>query len=421
MANCSVRHCGNASRNVYSLNSNVSQLANDSAAAMFVKANLSPVEAFKLGLEVLVALFGVVGNALVAIVISRMGKKKKPADVYLLNLAIADLGILLLSFPLGAIREKAPLKWPLGEFTCIYLYPITEIFHGASVWCIAVIAVERYRKIVTLQPKRDNRKMTSLRIPKIIVGLVWVVSFCICCFPLYFVVEYVELTTGVGKFCGPIWPSGDHVWVFPRVYVGVLTFFSYILPVFVIALTYLRIARKIDQSSKFIKKMKLEQNGDISGKVVRFSSMEARRLNQHRRAKKLLTPLVVVFAVTMLPLNMLRLAFISWPAIALKTYYQNLLYVVVLFIVVNSSANPAVYSLVSKDFRKGLKNILCQGRDISCNFLSRSWRSSDYSLSQKFPFEISAIFKVSGEENFLHLRYDDPHPNPPRKWLKRVL
>ena len=282
-ANCSIRHCGNASltRNASSLNLKVSQV---NVSAKFEKANLPTEEAFKLGLEVLIALFGVVGNALVAIVISCMGKKKKPADLYLLNLAIADLGILLLTFPLGAIREKAPLNWPLGEFTCIYLYPITEIFHGVSVWSIGVIAVERYRKIVTLQPKRDNRKKTALRNPKIIVGLVWVISFCIFCFPLYFVVEYVEFTTGEGKLCGPIWPSWDHAWVFPRVYIGVLTFFSYILPLFVIALTYLRIARKIDHSSKFIKNMKLEQIGDISGKVFRLSSMEARRLNQNRRA-----------------------------------------------------------------------------------------------------------------------------------------
>lgn len=107
MENCTEKHCG--------ADTNVS-LANDSVAM-----TMPLVESLKLGLEVLIALFGVVGNVLVTAVICRMGKKKKPVDLYLLNLAIADLGFLLLTFPLGVIKEKLPFSWPLGEFACLYL------------------------------------------------------------------------------------------------------------------------------------------------------------------------------------------------------------------------------------------------------------------------------------------------------------
>ena len=65
-------------------------------------------EIWQLTFQLVIALCGVIGNILVAIVIRRLGKKKKPADLYVQNLAIADLGTLLLTFPLVVIREKAP-------------------------------------------------------------------------------------------------------------------------------------------------------------------------------------------------------------------------------------------------------------------------------------------------------------------------
>lgn len=349
MENCTVKNCG-ADLKV--------SVANDS-----VSMDIPLVESLKLGLEVLIAFFGVLGNVLVTVVICRMGKKKKQADFYLLNLAIADLGFLLFTFPLGVIKEKLPFNWPLGEFSCLYLYPIPEIFHGSSVWSITIIAIHRYLKIVTLKPIRDSR-MTSLRNSKIIVGSIWVISYFVFCLPLHFVVQYRELSNGLAS-CGTVWPSWDRSWILPRLYTGLMTFFSYLLPLFLIALTYIRIGRKINCSIKFIKDMKIQHRVILSddGKVVSLSKMELQRLHQNRRIKKVLTPVVLVFAITMLPLSVLRIASIWWPVVATQTYYKHLLFIVVVFVEINSSSNPLIYSLVSKDFRKRLKELFCQGCD----------------------------------------------------------
>ena len=268
MENCIMKNC------YADLNTS---LTNDS-----VTTDMPVVESLKLGLEVLIALFGVVGNVLVAVIICRMGKKKKQADFYLLNLAIADLGLLLFTLPLVVIKEKLPLNWPLGEFSCLYLYPIPEIFHGSSVWCITIIAIHRYLKIVTLKPTRDSSK-TSLRSSKIIVGFIWVISYFVFCLPLHFVVQYHELSNGSAS-CGTVWPSWDRSWILPRLYTGLVTFFSYLLPLFLIALTYIRIGRKINFSIKFIKDMKIQQSviSCDDGKVVSLSKMELRHLHQNR-------------------------------------------------------------------------------------------------------------------------------------------
>lgn len=60
-------------------------------------------------------------------------KEKRPGDYYLQNLAIADLGTLVMTTPFDIIRLEMPLNWPFGEFACLYFYPVVEIFYGSSV------------------------------------------------------------------------------------------------------------------------------------------------------------------------------------------------------------------------------------------------------------------------------------------------
>ena len=311
-------------------------------------------EILKLIFQIVIALCGVTGNILVIIVIRRLGKKKKPADFYVQNLAIADLGTLLLTFPLATIKEKADFKWLLGEFTCLYLYPVPEIFYGSSVWFIAVIAIERYRKIVTMNITGQSKHKTFLTTAKIVAACVWIMSFLTFCLPLYFVVKYSEFPNE-GKTCGPVWLP----WVLARVYIGLMILFSYIFPLAIISFTYLAISREINQSSMFIKAMKQIHDPVAKNRqCCSLTNIKSLRLKQNRRAKKILTPLVLVFAVTMLPLNLFRLAYVISPTFA-EEYLENVMYAVLVFVILNSSANPVIYVLVSADFRKGIKNLFC--------------------------------------------------------------
>ena len=338
------RHCQNTSN---------FSIMNDSLA-FAEEAEMPVVEIFKLIFQVLIALFGVTGNFLVVIVVSRRGKKKQLTDFYVQNLAIADLGTLTFTFSLGVIKEKAPYNWPFGEFVCRFLYAVPEIFYGASVWFIAIIAIERYLKVMTV--KNVQYKInTSLQRARAVAVFVWAMSFLILCLPIYFVVEYKEFSNG-GKMCGPFWPQ----WTTGLYLGGVLTFFTYILPLAVISFTYLRISRKINRSSLFIKAMRHEQQqGNTGDETILMANVKSPRLKHNKRANRILTPLVVVFAVTMLPLSILRVTIVFWPEITRKEYYFNLIYTVLVSAIVNSSANPVIYSVVSRDFRKGINNLCC--------------------------------------------------------------
>ena len=74
-----------------------------------------------------------------------MGKKKKQVDFFLLNLAIADLGFLLFTFPLGVIKESCPSTGrleSLAAFICIQyrkyftvpLYGVLQLSLYIDIW-----------------------------------------------------------------------------------------------------------------------------------------------------------------------------------------------------------------------------------------------------------------------------------------------
>lgn len=319
---------------------------------------LSDGEVGILTFEALLAFLGVIGNISVVIVISRLGKKKQPVDCYVQNLAIADLGTLLISFPLVIIRIEMPSTWPFGRFACLYLYPVVEIFYGVSVWCIAIIAIERYQRMVSMKIIAQNsRNKTSLQRAKTIAAGVWVISFLILCLPVYFFIDYYQLPGG-GTFCGPKSET-----FLATGYILCLTLLTYLLPLIVISFTHISISRVLRRSNDFVKSMKEVNLVAMSqvDKRVYLTHAKSVRLRQNIRAKKILSPLVVTFAVTMLPLNVFRLTMLLWPAFSEKEYYIHLLYSVVVSTMTNSAANPVIYSVVSRDFRKGITSLLHHG------------------------------------------------------------
>lgn len=378
--------CKNESKNLStchpsndSLEISSTLLVSETTSSANLAEDSVPVEAAKLSIYTTCALFGVIGNLLVIVILTKLrGKKTRITDFFLINLAIADLGYLLLTFPMGAARERARFGWPFGKFVCLYLQPFTEIFHGASVWFIAITAIERYRKIAARNPKlHDAKKRASLKRAGIVATCTWMVSFVMFAFPLYFIVDYQKVPGG-GTFCGPVWPAWDKDLVLARVYVACLTLLSYILPLVVISWTFLAISLKLNESSKFIKTMKSDEKENEAANLNDCSAITSRkhaiRLVQNIRAKRILTPVVLVFTLFMLPLAVLRLCVVSWPAIASQKFYNNLFFAVVVCTIINSSANPVIYSMIRLDFRRQLMRIMC--RNTTGNQSRRHYSSS---------------------------------------------
>ena len=99
----------------------------------------STLRYFQLSVQVFIAFFGIFGNVLVCITVSQRKSLRSTTNFYLLSLAVADIGVLMINFPLAIF--KSYFIWPFGEAFCLYIYPMTDVFFGASIWSIAVIAI----------------------------------------------------------------------------------------------------------------------------------------------------------------------------------------------------------------------------------------------------------------------------------------
>ena len=324
------------------------------------------VEIVKSTLYATCGVFGVVGNILTTIILTKIkAKETRVMDFYMINLAIADLGTLLLAFPITAIRERLPNDWPFGEFVCLYFLPLTDIFHGSSVWFITAAAIERYQKIA--RPSKVNVKLPiALKRAQIVAVSTWVASFVVFSLPLYFVIRYREVSNGRFR-CGSEWPSLGAGLALSKLYFTFMIFVSYVIPLFVISGTFLAVSHKLNKSSKFIHVINSQHEKDsellnLRSRKLSPTRRHANRLAQNRRAKMILTPVVGVFAVFMLPLTILRLCVVFWPPFFKQTFYSDLLFVVSVGVIINSSVNPAIYSVVRKDFRRQMVRLLCWKR-----------------------------------------------------------
>ena len=139
--------------------------------------------------------------------------------------------------------------------------------------------------------------------------------------------------------------------------------FTYIVPLSIISWSYVQIGGRIAQSTGFNKEIERKRSSTIYGNVTRRKLKNgSNRLKENTKAKRILTPLVVTFAVSMLPINVFRLVALYWPRVFLLKYFWILHNVLVIFTTANSAVNPLIYSIVSREFRRGFMVLLFQGK-----------------------------------------------------------
>ncbi|MBN3286541.1 CXCR1 protein, partial [Polyodon spathula] len=93
----------------------------------------------------LVFILSTLGNFLVVLVISSMQRQKSSTDIYLLNMAIADL-LFSLTLPFWAVYSN--LEWIFGDYMCKIVSVMQEVNFYSGILLLACISVDRYLAIV---------------------------------------------------------------------------------------------------------------------------------------------------------------------------------------------------------------------------------------------------------------------------------
>lgn len=185
-----------------------------------------------------ISLIAVLGNGLVIFVISKNRKMQTVTNIFIANLALADVIIGLFSTPFQ-FQPALHQRWDLPRFLCKVAPSFKVLSVNVSVFTLAVISVDRYMAVLYPFKAGFSKKMAFLGI-----ALIWIIGIA-SSFPeaLYFSFEYVYDVTngGLKPYCNILWPTKN----FGKYYHLYLFIVQYLLPLLVINFSYIRIACRI--------------------------------------------------------------------------------------------------------------------------------------------------------------------------------
>lgn len=111
-------------------------------------------------LEVLVAFFAIVGNAMVIIVFHRERRLRRRTNYYIVSLALADLLVGLLGIPFAIL---ASIGLPTNLYSCLFTVSLLIVLCTISIFCLVAVSIDRYWAILyPLAYSRNIRTKTVI-------------------------------------------------------------------------------------------------------------------------------------------------------------------------------------------------------------------------------------------------------------------
>ncbi|XP_007451523.1 PREDICTED: neuropeptide Y receptor type 2 [Lipotes vexillifer] len=286
-----------------------------------------------------IILLGVIGNSLVIHVVIKFKSMRTVTNFFIANLAVADLLVNTLCLPF-TLTYTLMGEWKMGPVLC-HLVPYAQgLAVQVSTITLTVIALDRHRCIVYHLESKISKRISFL-----IIGLAWGISALLAS-PLAIFREY-SLIEIIPDFeivaCTEKWP-GEEKSIYGTVYSLSSLLILYVLPLGIISVSYTRIWSKLKNH-------------------VTPGAANDHYHQRRQKTTKMLVCVVVVFAVSWLPLHAFQLAVdIDNKVLDLKEY--KLIFTVFHIIAMCSTfANPLLYGWMNSNYRKAfLSAFRCEQR-----------------------------------------------------------
>ena len=152
----------------------------------------------------LICISGIVGNCCVIVVIVRYAKTKTVTNLYIANLAVADL-CFLVGLPFLVVTSILE-RWVFGDVVCRLFFVSTSINWFASVFILTVMSVDRY--LAVCWPVASLRYRT-LAIARVVCVCVWAASMLAMIPVMIYATAADRSGPGGGQTCTIRWPHGS--------------------------------------------------------------------------------------------------------------------------------------------------------------------------------------------------------------------
>ena len=288
----------------------------------------------------LVFIVAILGNCAIILIVRTKRRIRKVAfNFFIISMATADILDALVAIPLTVKGLFVSYRWIgglLGHITCKVFQFLNVLSLHASIFTLTAISVERYVAVVHVL-----REPLSAKKVKIVIALLWLFSAATVTTYLYKYKVY-KLNNGMW-YCTGIWdsdPQENQAIIKVELLIKFLLFYS--LPLLTMAILYSLVIWVLKKRQAFGENM-----------------TRIRIQRQNKTVVKMLVTVVVIFAFSWLPLNVITLM--------LPFYYDKLLCAPFALITwmfwpahANSAINPCIYLVFNENFRKGLRELLAR-------------------------------------------------------------
>ncbi|XP_074641451.1 alpha-1A adrenergic receptor-like, partial [Tubulanus polymorphus] len=337
------------------------------------------------------------GNVLVLLAVFVNSHLRSTTNIFIVNLAVADLLLGTAVLPFSASKEVINY-WAFGQTFCDIWAAVDVLCCTASIMSLCVISIDRY--IGVTRPLQHSTIMTEKR-AIIIVLCVWIASIAICVAPL---VGWKEPPDPNPLVCTVTEQLG---------YVIFSVSWSFYIPLIIILIVYFRIYREALKQSRFlatgIKTSKggakddaaatitlrvhtggtrggtggnagardqpytsssSSEHSDSSGRKYHSRLTLAGKMAKFKREKKAAQTLGIVVGVFILcwfPFFFI----LPLGALCPSCYIPEMAFKIFFWLgYCNSTMNPIIYACSSREFKRAFKRILrCQFRRRPRKFL----------------------------------------------------
>ncbi|XP_046437704.1 cholecystokinin receptor type A-like isoform X2 [Daphnia pulex] len=194
------------------------------------------------GSEVMIPLYSVIfilsvlGNILVIVTLTQNRRMRTVTNVFLLNLAIADLLLGVFCMPFTLIGQLLR-DFIFGSFMCKTIPYFQAVSVAVGVWTLVAISLERYFAIC--RPLKSRIWQTRSHAYKMIIAI-WILSLSLC-LPVAVLSRLKPIRETGRHKCREEWPDA----VSEKVYNLLLDVILLVLPLLIMGLAYWLIAARL--------------------------------------------------------------------------------------------------------------------------------------------------------------------------------
>ncbi|XP_013037040.2 B2 bradykinin receptor [Anser cygnoides] len=295
------------------------------------------LQTFQPGFLWFIFILGAIENAFVLIVLCFHKGRCTVAEIYLANMALADL-LLVCSLPFWAINISNNFQWPFGLFLCKAVNTVSNMNFYSSIYFLTLVSIDRYLALVKTMSLGRMRRTVCAKWNSFVV---WMCALFMCSPTMVFrKLQYYKeynITACSLAYPSPYWHPANNC---------LLNIVGFVIPLCVITYCTTQIIKALRSSE--LQKMKLIQT--------------------ERRATMLVLAVLLLFVICWLPFQISTfidtICSLAKTLKCLEEINDIVTQIATYCAFSNSCLNPVLYVIVGKHFQKKAvefyKNLLPQ-------------------------------------------------------------